>query len=57
MFDEDDWIGPFNCTGISTYVWNKLFKREILLEAQILVDNRISMGEEVKKIQEVISYA
>lgn len=32
--------------GITTYVWNKLFKREILLESQYLVDNRISIGED-----------
>lgn len=32
--------------GISTYVWNKLFKREILLDPQIRVDNRISIGED-----------
>ena len=38
--------GPFYRPGISTYVWNKLFKREILLEAQSQVDNRISIGED-----------
>lgn len=32
--------------GISTYVWNKLFRREILLEPQSCVDNRISIGED-----------
>ena len=32
--------------GISTYVWNKLFKREILLDPQSRVDNRISIGED-----------
>ena len=32
--------------GIFTYVWNKLFKREILLEPQNRVDNRISIGED-----------
>lgn len=38
--------GAFYRPGISTYVWNKLFRREILLEAQPLVDNRISIGED-----------
>lgn len=38
--------GPFYHTGISTYVWNKLFKREILLEQQAAVDERISIGED-----------
>ncbi len=32
--------------GISTYVWNKLFRREILLDTQSMVDNRISIGED-----------
>lgn len=32
--------------GISTYVWNKLFRREVLLEAQNRIDNRISIGED-----------
>jgi len=38
--------GSYYKPGISTYVWNKLFKREILLEAQNNVDNRISIGED-----------
>lgn len=38
--------GSFYRTGISTYVWNKLFKREILLEQQAVVDERISIGED-----------
>lgn len=39
-------FGSFYRTGISTYVWNKLFKREVLLEQQICVDDRISIGED-----------
>lgn len=38
--------GSYYRPGISTYVWNKLFKREILLDAQSVVDNRISIGED-----------
>lgn len=38
--------GSYYRPGISTYVWNKLFKREILLNAQSVVDNRISIGED-----------
>lgn len=38
--------GSFYRPGITTYVWNKLFKREILLEQQTHVDNRISIGED-----------
>lgn len=37
---------PYYRPGISTYVWNKLFKREILLDPQSRVDNRISIGED-----------
>lgn len=37
---------PYYRPGISTYVWNKLFRREILLDTQIGVDNRISIGED-----------
>lgn len=38
--------GSYYRPGISTYVWNKLFKRDILLEPQSRVDNRISIGED-----------
>ncbi len=39
-------FGPFYRPGITTYVWNKLFKREILLCPQSMVDSRISIGED-----------
>lgn len=38
--------GNYYRPGISTYVWNKLFKREVLLDVQSRVDNRISNGED-----------
>lgn len=38
--------GSFYRPGISTYVWNKLFKREIVMAPQLAVDNRISIGED-----------
>lgn len=38
--------GNFFRHGITTYVWNKLFKREILLDSQINVDSRITIGED-----------
>ena len=38
--------GDFYRPGITTYVWNKLFKREILFDAQMAVDNRITIGED-----------
>lgn len=39
-------MAPYYRPGIHTYVWNKLFKRDILLEPQACVDNRISIGED-----------
>ena len=38
--------GSFYRAGISTYVWNKLFKREVLIDRQESVDDRISIGED-----------
>lgn len=38
--------GDFFKVVVSTYVWNKLFKRELLLETQLNVDNAISIGED-----------
>ena len=38
--------GSFYRPGITTYVWNKLFKREIVFDAQMHVDERISIGED-----------
>ena len=38
--------GSYYRPGISTYVWNKLFRREVLLTPQSMVDDRISIGED-----------
>lgn len=38
--------GGFYRPGITTYIWNKLFKREVILEPQSTVDTRISIGED-----------
>lgn len=38
--------GEFYRPGVFTYVWNKLFRRELLLVPQSTVDNRISLGED-----------
>lgn len=38
--------GEFYRPGITTYVWNKLFKRDVLYKHQMNVDNRISIGED-----------
>lgn len=36
----------FSRIGVTTYVWNKLFKRKLLLGYQMSVDNGISIGED-----------
>ncbi len=38
--------GAFFRHGVTTYLWNKLFKREIVEEVQMAVDERISIGED-----------
>lgn len=38
--------GDFFKLGITTYVWNKLFKREKLIKHQNAVDNQITIGED-----------
>ena len=46
--------GEFYRPGITTYVWNKLFKREVLFEHQMGVDERISIGEDAAVTYPVI---
>lgn len=38
--------GDFYKAGVSTYVWNKLFKKDLLLKFQLNVDTRITIGED-----------
>lgn len=38
--------GAFFRVGVYSYLWNKLFRREILFESQMKVDNRIFIGED-----------
>ena len=38
--------GPYFYFGICSYVWNKLFKKELLFESQMAVDPRISVGDQ-----------
>ncbi|MBR6027693.1 MAG: glycosyltransferase [Clostridia bacterium] len=38
--------GRFYRPGVTTYVWNKLFRRQALLAPQMAVDARISIGED-----------
>ena len=39
-------IGAFYTPGITTYLWNKLFKRSILEQYQFSISNDISIGED-----------
>ena len=38
--------GTFYRPGITTYVWNKLFRRDVLYDVQMKVDESISIGED-----------
>ena len=38
--------GDFFFPGITTYVWNKLFKRDAVLDIQMSVDEEITIGED-----------
>jgi glycosyltransferase involved in cell wall biosynthesis len=42
--------GPYFYFGIFSYVWNKLFKKELLFESQMSVDSRISVGEDTSVV-------
>ena len=38
--------GDFYCHGLTTYLWNKLFRRESILQYQLDMDERITIGED-----------
>ena len=42
--------GRFHSFGVTTYLWNKLFRREYLLPCQLNVDNSISIGEDAAAV-------
>jgi len=39
-------LGGIFQAGLSTYLWNKIYRREILLEAQMQADERLTIGED-----------
>lgn len=39
-------LSDFYGFGIFTYIWNKMFRRDVLYDAQMNVDERISIGED-----------
>ena len=46
--------GEYYCPGITTYVWNKLFRRTALYSVQMSVDERISIGEDAAVVYPAI---
>ena len=38
--------GDFYCHGLTTYLWNKLFRREAIQQYQLDMDERITIGED-----------
>ena len=46
LYKEMISFGEFYKSGITTYVWNKLFRKNLLLKYQMLVPNDISIGED-----------
>lgn len=49
--------GPFYQHGVTTYLWNKLFRREVIIEPQLSVDNRITIGEDAAVVYNVILHS
>lgn len=46
--------GAFYRHGITTYLWNKLFKREVIEQCQMEMDNRITIGEDAATVYPAI---
>ena len=46
--------GAFYRHGITTYLWNKLFKREVIEQYQMEMDNRITIGEDAATVYPAI---
>ena len=42
--------GPFFRHGITTYLWNKLFRRSIIFDNQLAVDDQITIGEDIAAV-------
>ena len=46
--------GAFYRHGITTYLWNKLFKREVIEQYQMAMDERITIGEDAATVYPAI---
>ena len=47
--------GDFFKVGVSTYVWNKLFKTNLLRKYQLLVDDSITIGEDAAVVYPILN--
>ncbi|MBR1579616.1 MAG: glycosyltransferase family 2 protein [Selenomonadaceae bacterium] len=54
MFSKIMSFGTFFRYGLTSYVWNKLFKREELLPKQNAVDERITVGEDAAVVYPLV---
>lgn len=57
LLDSMLYTGFFSDFGIFTYTWGKLFKRDLLLEIQLGVDDNISIGEDASVLYPAILQA
>lgn len=48
--------GSFYKNGITTYVWNKLFKRDLLTRFQVAVNNDITIGEDAAVVYPLLAH-
>lgn len=46
--------GDFYQHGVTTYLWNKLFRKEVLAECQLAVDDRVTIGEDAAVVYKAI---
>lgn len=46
--------GDFYQHGITTYLWNKLFRKDVITECQLAVDNQITIGEDAAVVYKSI---
>ena len=42
--------GGFHSYGVTTYLWNKLFRRECIMQSQLNVDDAITIGEDAAAV-------
>ncbi len=55
MLREAISCGEFYKPGITTYVWNKLFRKDLLEQYQLAVNNAITIGEDAAVVYPLLS--